>query len=401
MSCEHRQVSCLNQYELIRKYICEECSEIMMCECDKNHGERYLTHQLDQACILETQERVPVTIGFQKRICNECKGLPLENAPVSSSPGRTSQLHRYYWREIAFKTTERFYQLHPELWTGEGCFSEFEHEDLRKEVEKAVIQEIKELHKTAPKYTYVNMLSEPELIKKYAITKHEIKAKHRRSSNDNRVRFEIDGHLLTVEEFALNHYEKTGFYGLETESIPFHVIFGAYMAPFIQDASDEKCKLVQFGSRTYFDMGVAELPIFSRLPSDFGTEGYYERRGDLVESYIESLTINSESFDEYLLCSSDFREYLWAHRQADIELAREIIVLLGENGIKKVLSYLSRAYWTNFCGWPDLLLSNGDKVKFVEVKSSNDKLSDDQKNWVEGNFKYLGFSFELFKVCKA
>jgi Holliday junction resolvase-like predicted endonuclease len=57
-------------------------------------------------------------------------------------------------------------------------------------------------------------------------------------------------------------------------------------------------------------------------------------------------------------------------------------------------------YWRNFCGWPDLLVYNQDKFFFVEVKSSNDKLSEDQKNWLLGNNEHMGFKVKLLKVGK-
>ena len=107
-SCSHPNSVCLNEYELIRKYRCDLCDEVMMCSCDREFGEHFLPHQLRQASELRTQRRIEVTIGFQEKICNECRGLPVEAHPVSSIPGRTSKIKRYYWREIYFETEKRF-----------------------------------------------------------------------------------------------------------------------------------------------------------------------------------------------------------------------------------------------------------------------------------------------------
>ena len=52
-SCNHQNTKCLNQFELIRKYKCLDCGEIMMCECDKEIGEKYLSHQLSNGTELE------------------------------------------------------------------------------------------------------------------------------------------------------------------------------------------------------------------------------------------------------------------------------------------------------------------------------------------------------------
>ena len=40
-SCRHREVSCLNEYELIRKYRCDNCGLVMMCSCDEPIGRRF------------------------------------------------------------------------------------------------------------------------------------------------------------------------------------------------------------------------------------------------------------------------------------------------------------------------------------------------------------------------
>src|SRR3954470_10938052 len=101
-TCPHSSVTCLNQHELIRKYRCASCGGIMMCACDEAFGRRFLAHQLDEGCELDTQRRVPVTLGFEPATCSECRGLPADPAPSSAIPGRTSKIKRYYWRELFF-----------------------------------------------------------------------------------------------------------------------------------------------------------------------------------------------------------------------------------------------------------------------------------------------------------
>jgi hypothetical protein len=51
-----------------------------------------------------------------------------------------------------------------------------------------------------------------------------------------------------------------------------------------------------------------------------------------------------------------------------------------------------------FCGWPDLLAYKGDEYFFAEIKSSGDKLSEDQKDWIRGNYEILGLPFKLVKI---
>lgn len=66
--CSHERVSCLNQYELVRKYRCGACGGVMMCACDETFGRRFLFHQLAMARELETQAVIPVDLGFVPHI---------------------------------------------------------------------------------------------------------------------------------------------------------------------------------------------------------------------------------------------------------------------------------------------------------------------------------------------
>lgn len=189
---------------------------------------------------------------------------------------------------------------------------------------------------------------------------------------------------------------------MHVESVPFHVLFGVFMFLAIQDVADEKGRLVQFGSRNDFDNGRSdEGPISTILPDDFGSKSYYERQKELIDWHIGELDDLEWLFDYWLGHSSDFRQYLWAHRDRDVSKAKEVMRVLGLEKLKKVLHYLSMDYWGNFCGWPDLLVHNDDEIRFVEVKSKNDKLSEDQKNWLLGNHAHMGFNATIFKVGKA
>lgn len=67
-----------------------------MCACEEEFGLKHLSHQLDFGKELETQQRVPVTIGFQAGVCRSCRGLPEEARPKAPQLGRTSKIKRYY-----------------------------------------------------------------------------------------------------------------------------------------------------------------------------------------------------------------------------------------------------------------------------------------------------------------
>ncbi len=163
--CSHKNIHCLNGHELIRKYRCQDCGAVMMCACDEEIGRKFLPHQLREGVELETQERIPVTEGFVSDVCEGCRGLPLTAYPASSIIGRTTNVRRYYWREIAFETMKRLDARSQEI--GSDRTSK-EYWEARKQIEKEVVAEIQQQHAISPKYTYKNE-TDASVITRYAV----------------------------------------------------------------------------------------------------------------------------------------------------------------------------------------------------------------------------------------
>ena len=145
-TCPHSNVRCLSEFELIRKYRCESCGAVMMCACDESVGRKFLAQQLEFGVELDTKRAVPVTAGFQPKVCEECRGLPLTPHPMAASPGRTSKIARYYWRELAFEAMKRF-----DVWSqsrGPGNRTPAEDAEIKKQIKRDVLEELKSLHET-------------------------------------------------------------------------------------------------------------------------------------------------------------------------------------------------------------------------------------------------------------
>ena len=124
-----------------------------MCDCDKEIGTRFLSHQISQAKDLKSQSRVDVTKGFQKGICNECRGIELEAFPRAEIYGRSSKIYRYYWREISFETMKRFASV--VNCTDSDVVTEMAmNQKVYNQIEKEVAKDINKLHKEYPKYHY-------------------------------------------------------------------------------------------------------------------------------------------------------------------------------------------------------------------------------------------------------
>jgi hypothetical protein len=191
-----------------------------------------------------------------------------------------------------------------------------------------------------------------------------------------------------------------GYNLIYSESIPFHVLFGTFLYPIITDPYDTRTNWIGFGGRT----NPSQL-INMFLPEGFGTEYFGLRKKQEVHDYFTKMdwsqSILLETFDRLQKPSTSLREYLWAHEQGHIQIARKLISILSPLDLRKILEYLIEDYWHRYLGWPDMVVFNDIGFFFAEVKSSSDKLSLDQRRWIQDNFKHLHFPFKLIKIHKA
>lgn len=372
----------------------------MMCACEESFARLFLPHQLDQAVEIETQKRIPVTSGFQEGICNSCRGLPEEPHPKAEIYGRGSKIVRYYWREIFFETTERFASWAEANGYKDSRKAQSEFPDEFKRIRKAVIQEIKERHAISPKYEYQEE-SQDEVLKKYDVEVVRLEAEYAHHQ-ERGVRLHLKGKLVSPEEFVAAHYRIRGLSVLFMESRPLHALFGTLMFLLIQDLADPLVRMVGFGDRTAFEEGKQGARILTHLPEDFGSQGYAARRSESIEAHLATFPRDADEliglFDYWTGPSSPFRQYLWAHRIDDVEKARQLLAILPVDVVVSILRYLVGHYWGRYLGWPDLLVYNEHGFFFAEVKSSRDKLSENQKNWIRGNSEALGLPFKLVKI---
>lgn len=391
--CNHGELLLLNPYETIRKYACKDCLQVMMCACDADLGNTFLSHQISHATELKTQERIRVDLGFVENACDECRGLPAKAYPKSSIPGRTSKIKRYYWREISVEEFRRFSE---EL--GVTDIASLQQHPERTRIEKEVLTHFKRLHAENPKYVYSER-SQSEVLANCETEIVELAAPYDDNPTKGAV-IKTPAGAISVEAFVTEHFQNQGLNVLNLESRPFHVLFGALMGQVVCDRSDPNCRTVSFGSRTAFATETPSYPIYETMPSDFGTSGYSDRRRSQLDKRISDLRNGclGEQLALGLDDNANFLEYLWAHDRDDQETAQRLVEILAPEILLACLAYLAQNYWGHFSGWPDLLIWSESEWFFVEVKSSKDKLSDDQKRWVTDNYETLRLPFKLVKV---
>ncbi len=360
-----------------------------MCDCDRIIGEKYLNHQLRVGRDYENRTKYRVTLGFQSYVCNECRGLPPANIPMAAIYGRSSKIARYYWREIHFEEMRRRDEV-------PGTINPDLTPERRKQIHKEVLAEFTALHARSPKYQFTER-SQSDVIAATNTEVITVKADHV-PQQPKGVLIESPHGLVTPESFAMQYFGERGYQCLVTESRPFHALFGIYLFLLIQDPFDPRNQIATFGSRTAFERKVKAPPIRTWLPEDFGAPGYFTRRRKEIGAHLALLDDTEWLFNYWTGCSEDLRQYLWAHDPSDVATAKEIVRVIGLQNLRKVLIYLLRGYWGHYLGWPDLLISRPGEFFFVEVKSSKDKLSEDQKRWILDNEKYLKFGFKIFKI---
>ncbi len=154
---------------------------------------------------------------------------------MAAIPGRTSKIQRYYWREIQFQTLKRFADRAETAGFDPQAPYSPEAQALHKEVKREVLEDIKQLHATNPKYAYKET-SQAEVLAKYEVEEVRLDATFAPKIEGKGAGIIDDGEIVSAEEFAARHYRLAGWQTMFLESVPFHVLFGIYMWLLIQDA---------------------------------------------------------------------------------------------------------------------------------------------------------------------
>ena len=392
--CTHLSVEIINPHEFIRKYRCANCHGVMMCLCDKEVGERLLSHQLKKTSDPRTREVIPVTLGFVEGICNPCRGLPEIASPSAPHYGATSKLRRYYWREIHLEAWTRFADWQEE----EGLNQSFPHPKNKKfeEIEKEVVKRWSEIHRTNPKYTYAETPPNA-VLEEFNIPIESLDGTYIKGAGKDKPLYDVDsGVRYKPEEYVAEQYRKEGWNVEFYESIPFQALFGVLAWLWVNAWSDTSLRMVSF----YRD----ETEVRTFLPKDFGTSAYFERRKDDFYKHTKLFGGSTEGllsgFDYWVEPSKDLRKYLWAYQEEDIRRAKLLIETLPYETVVKIVTYLAEDYWGRYLGWSDLFLWKGDEFLFIEVKGSKDKLSSTQQSWIRGNAESLHLPFKVVKIHK-
>lgn len=415
--CEHRNRTFLSPWELLRKYVCIDCGAVMTCACDQEIATFVTPYKASQGRDQWTHDEFMVTEPLVLGLCHDCRREVPPAYPKSEHRGASSKVHRYYWHEIWKETQLEFLAWCREsnlpLFDAAGrprlLYYHCEHAENYQAIQAAVVARWRVRHEQNPRYDFTQP-SDADVIKSCDVVVENVEACYLVPSSRHVLVLPLNATdpfgAVQVEEFVAQRLRREGREVLFCEGRPFQALYGSLMWLWIQSPGDLGLRPCGFGGRG--GVGADERGmIWTLLPHDFGSPAHARRRDQALQAHIDTLPDDIDgllwAYDYWQEASRPLRQYLWAYTEEDQQRGQTLITVLGPQRIKLIMRYLAEDYWGRYLGWPDLVSwregpGGPEDVGFVEVKSSSDKLSDDQRSWIEGNYKQLRLPFRIAKV---
>jgi len=380
----------LNHYDIFRKYLCENCGGVFICECEQQLATTFLPHQIERAVEYGTLKEYPVT-GFAPNICAECRGEKEEAHPRAAIYGQKGKVERYYWREI-FKTYFE-YMLN---WLQQNSEQvkdiiefQFKFPDLAKEFKKKAKKHWQAIDKQSHKYVLKEQ-TEAEFLSRVRVPLIKIEVEYQQiEKSGQKIGKWINqsGELVSVEEIVAEWHRSKGYTVLTCERTFISAWVGTFLALTIQDPSDVRVRSTFRNSTKGWTSQNRNTRLISiLLPEDFGSAEYYKRREAAIQAGIQRMraaTNLQTLFDELLDDGDSLRDYLWVNDDNAVELARIVLNILPKGMVVAGVEWAIQDFWHRQPGWPDLFAYKGNDFMFVEVKSPHDELSQEQMNWFQ------------------
>ncbi len=405
--CAHESVRCLNHYDTFRKYFCEVCGRVYVCDCERQLATAFLPYQTREGREYGTHRRFQVD-GFASAMCAECRGEPEEAHPRAAIWGQKGKVERFYWREI-FKTQCEL----ASAWLAENGQPGYNFVDFQArfpqaaaEFKKKAKRHWQEQHRRNAKYD-LSERTESHFLSGTHIPVLEVEAPYIQvEKGDQKVGKWIGAgdRRMGAEQLALEWFVAQGFRATGCERVLISCWFGTFLASVVQDPADPRQQQVTRGSTKGWRSRNPNTPLISfSLPEDFGSQEYFERRRDAFEARFRQLRQLSQLvdlFDELLPSSELLRDYLWANDDESIATAREALTVVPPAIVLASLAWTAGSFWKRQPGWPDLFVYRGDKFRFVEVKSPHDRLSQEQMRWFEWAID-VGIPCQLMRIKRG
>lgn len=368
----------------------------------------FLPHQTSFGTEYGTHLTYPVA-GFAESLCPACRGEDEPSHPRAAIWGQKGKVERYYWREIfrTYLSSVEQWMIESEITVTDIVEFEAHHPRQSKRLKAAARKIWQTRHKNNPKYD-LSESTEASFLAEITVPETDLRADYtqlERGSQRIGKWLADSGQYVSAEELARQHYKKQGYDVWECERRLISVLTGIFLQPVIQDPQDPRVRLVMRGSTRGWSTASPSTPIIQfLLPEDFGTAEYFQRRQVALNSAIENLreTTNlATRLEELLLPSTSLRDYLWVNEDDAIQLARAALRIIPPDTILACISWVIRDFWHRQPGWPDLLLLKPNRYRFVEVKSSHDKLSLEQMQWFRWAITEAKIPAEICRIRRS
>jgi hypothetical protein len=397
----------LNHYDTFRKYRCENCGGIFICECERQLAIAFLPHQIKQAAEYGTRKEYPVT-GFAPNICAECRSEKEEAHPRAAIYGQKGKVERYYWREI-FKTFCEYvlnWQQQNSKQVKDIIEFQSKFPDIATEFRKKAKKHWQTIDKQSPKYDLKEQ-TEAEFLARVRVPFVKIEAEYRQiEKTGQKIGKWINqsGELVPVEEIAAEWNRSKGYTVLACERKFISACVGTFLALPIQDPNDVRVRSTFRNSTKGWTSHNRNTRLISiPLPEDFGSAEYFNRREVAIQTGIQRMRADGNLqnlFDELVNDGESLRDYLWVNDDKAIEVARIALNILPKEIVVASTEWAIQDFWHRQPGWPDLFAYKGDDFIFVEVKSPHDELSQEQMNWFQWAIERAHIPCEICRVEK-
>ena len=185
------------------------------------------------------------------------------------------------------------------------------------------------------------------------------------------------------EQAAIHHYAKVGIRAFHTENQLWQHLFGVFLWDLIFDPDE-----------------AALHNSFERRPSDLKNGIFYAKRFDALQSRLRQLTdpdtalsTFEENWEAHFDTPNGVTQWMPEYR----ELVRELILRAKPGSLIEILESMLKDYRTCRSGYPDLMLLDGDGVRFIEVKAQGDQLRRNQLLQLE-KLQRTGLPVEVNRV---
>ncbi len=405
VNCDHSSVRCLNHYDTFRKYLCESCGRVFICECERPLAAAFLPHQMHRAAESGTRKEYPVA-GFAPNMCAECRGEKEDAHPRAAIYKQKGKVERFYWREI-FKT----YCEYGLNWLRENSAQvkdvvdfQTKFPDVATELKKKAKRHWQAIHKQDPKYDLKEQ-TEAQFLSRVCVPSITIQAEYRqdKTSGQKIGKWKSESGVLTsVENVAAEWYRSKAYTVLGCERKIISTWVGTFLAPFVQDCGDVRVRSTLRNATKGWTSRNRNTPLISiLLPEDFGSTEYYQRREPALQAGIQRMRVAGNLrtlFDELVGGGESLRDYLWVNDDKAVEVARMALNVIPNKMVVASVEWAIQDFWHRQPGWPDLFAFRGQDFVFVEVKSPYDELSQDQMNWFQWALERAHIPCEMCRV---